>query len=623
MKTYEQRIRMIREKMNQRKKKEQQHFSVKTAKWVTVGVVVAAILMVLLWPYSTTPPSVAKYAGSEYYDLIQKINEATYTKPRYKNNLESVMGFLGGVVREGVKGDLMDAPNAAPPTTPVSDYVEVTDNQVQGVIEGDLLKRSTTHLFYLAGATLRVYSIAGEESELVNSFKVSGFWPEDKDSNYDEFSEFHDSQMYLSKDCSTITMVVDAYNMRVGSCTIVINLDVSDPANIREIGRIFVTGNYNSSRMVDGDLLLMNDFRIRANGVDFSKEETYLPQVGVIGDMKSVAAEDILSPEELTSTRYTVICKMDGKTLEVKDTAAFLSYSDTIYVSAETIYATRTFAEKREVEGNLFQSVTMTEITGVSYGGDTLDAVGSVAVDGSIKNQYAMDEYEGILRVVTSTAVAEMKQYQDGEFAMTGNATKRNVNLYCIDLENWSVAAMVEAFAPDGEAAESVRFDGNAAYVCTAIVVELTDPVYFFDLSDLENITWKDTGTIDGYSSSLIQLGDGYLLGIGHGNSWNLKIEIYEETKNGVESVCVYERDCSFSEDYKSYLIDREKDMVGLMVADWRNSRNVYILLQFDGYELREVICRQFAGNTSTTRGVIIDGYLYLIGHDFAVEKLS
>ena len=81
------------------------------------------------------------------------------------------------------------------------------------------------------------------------------------------------------------------------------------------------------------------------------------------------------------------------------------------------------------------------------------------------------------------------------------------------------------------------RFDGTDAYVCTA--VQLTDPVFFFDLSDMDNITYKETGTIEGFSTSLVNFGNGYLLGIGTGNVWgSLKIEIYEESATGVVSVC-------------------------------------------------------------------------------------
>ena len=37
----------------------------------------AVLALVLFIPYSTTPPDVRMYAESEYYGLIQRINELT------------------------------------------------------------------------------------------------------------------------------------------------------------------------------------------------------------------------------------------------------------------------------------------------------------------------------------------------------------------------------------------------------------------------------------------------------------------------------------------------------------------------------------------------------------------
>jgi len=91
-----------------------------------------------------------------------------------------------------------------------------------------------------------------------------------------------------------------------------------------------------------------------------------------------------------------------------------------------------------------------------------------------------MDQYVGILRVVTSTAVTGFRETFYGEFvSVTNNVTERNVNLYCVDLTDWTVKASVIGFAPAGEEATSVLFDGVNAYVCTAEVITLTDPVYF------------------------------------------------------------------------------------------------------------------------------------------------
>ena len=191
------------------------------------------------------------------------------------------------------------------------------------------------------------------------------------------------------------------------------------------------------------------------------------------------------------------------------------------------------------------------------------------------------------------------------------------------------IAASVIGFAPAGEGAESVRFDGHSAYVCTAEVVTLTDPVYFFDLSDLANITYQDTGVIAGFSTSLINLGDGYLLGIGVGDSRStLKIEVYRESENGVVSVCSYEaKSTGYATDYKSYFIDRERGLLGLGILEYNKSMaegSYYLLLHFNGSKLNVVLKEHLMGGNEDKRGVLIDGYFYMFGENgFLVRSIS
>ena len=274
----------------------------------------------------------------------------------------------------------------------------------------------------------------------------------------------------------------------------------------------------------------------------------------------------------------------------------------------------------------------MTEILALGYGEEGFKNLGSVSVEGTVKNQYSLDEYGGILRVVTTLSSNNI-YFSEGEInvvdgvldmsnvVMIENAST-NAALYCIDIETFEVVAEVSGFAPDGESVESVRFDGTKAYVCTAEVITFTDPVYFFDLSDLSNITYTDTGVIEGYSSSLVNFGENTLLGIGYGdNRSTLKIEVYAEDGVKVESLCAYEKaGFGFSEDYKSYFIDRENGLVGLAVSDQTtgNLKFRYILLAYNGYELVEVENVLFDGyiEIEFARAALADGYFYVMARD-------
>ena len=616
MKTYDDRKKSVQQYMANIQKKRRKTAAIATS----VTLAVSILALVLFVPYNTTPPSVRQYSGSEYYSVIERLNELTYDAPKYKNNFQTMVGFLSNVglktedmVMGSPNGNLFydsvaPMPEANPDGYKGEQYVEVTDNQVTGVTEADIFKRSDKYVYYLKDMRLSVYSIAQEDSALISEISLQG-----TDSGYVSSSE-----MYLSADCSTVTILARGFDKVLGSITMAVSVDVSDPTNMKEVGRTYFTGSYLSSRVVDGDLLLVYNYNVNLGDVDFANPETYVPRYGTPGDMVHICGDDIVCPEDVSSGRYTVISKLAGKSLEVLDTVALLSYSQELYVSEDTIYATNSYSERnQETFDNKYRQTAMTEITGISYTGDSLEVLGTVTVEGAVKNQYSMDQYEGILRVVTSTTVSYFRETFYDEFvSTTTSVADRNVNLYCIDLKNWRIAAEVIAFAPAGEDAQSVRFDGTNAYVCTAEVITIKDPVYFFELSDLDNITWTDTGTIDGYSTSLIQLGDGYLLGVGYGDSRQLKIEIYEEVDGKVVSVCAYERDVNFSVNYKSYLVDRENNLFGIAQYNYYSGELEYVLLHFDGYALHDIVhVRPLNGyDVYTTRAFLADGWLYILG---------
>ena len=148
--------------------------------------------------------------------------------------------------------------------------------------------------------------------------------------------------------------------------------------------------------------------------------------------------------------------------------------------------------------------------------------------------------------------------------------------------------------------------------------------MFFFDLSNLEKITYKETGTIEGFSSSLVNFGDGYLLGIGRENWDTFKAEIYYETDKDVESLCSYTAKASYSTDYKAYYIDRKNQLIGLGLTMQKGGVSRYVVLRFDGYNLIEVANVELAGNNNYKRGVYIDGFMYMFGwNDFKVDDLS
>lgn len=604
-----------------------------------------ALILCGLWlfmPFYTVPPSTNAYIGSDYHAIIKELNMLTWEKPGYANNFEKLTSAItgmfsaskgsdeliweemqNGAVADGV-GRPMEPGDGLPTSTPPgstgttskeeSNYQEVTDNQVEGITEADRIKRSDTHIYYLDDNTLRIFSIAGLDSKELGHIDLF-------DKTY--LSYMREWEFYLSADCKTATVIGVYPSATEKLCVGVISIDVSDPANPTVKNKLEITGNYLSSRVTDGKLLLMTQFAFGKSSVNFDDVRTYVPHI----NGQPIPAENIILPDEANRTQYTVVIKLDENTLNVEGKLAFLSYSKDVYVSKDHIFLTHVGASYT-TEGNTTTRNAMTTISCLTYK-DEFKQEGSVTVRGYVKDQWSMDEYEGILRVVTTTNATTVRENASSDslraeilMTATGNS---NASLYCVDLEKFEIVASVEDFAPPREEVQSVRFDKKTAYVCTSI--EMSDPVFFFDLSDLSNITYKDTGTIEGFSTSLINFGNGYLLGIGVENWSDFKVEVYRETETGVEGFCQYVlKNADYSREYKSYYIDRENQLLGLSVQMWGSGGNQqyhYIVLHFDGYNLVELLNVPLQGDLDCSRGVYIDGFMYLFGRNaFKVEQI-
>ena len=171
-----------------------------------------AVLAASLWlflPLKAEERDLSQYADSEYYGIIVKLNEVLYKPGPYKNNFEKhFRGIFKGAMAEDdrdlVYSETADG-NGSATGTVSSSYEEVTDNQVDGVIEGDLIKRSNTHIYYLNNDNLEVYTINKEASRLVGAHGIRSHI--DNSNRY-----FSAREMYLSGDCKTVTVISQAHN---------------------------------------------------------------------------------------------------------------------------------------------------------------------------------------------------------------------------------------------------------------------------------------------------------------------------------------------------------------------------------------------------------------------------
>ena len=160
-----------------------------------------------------------------------------------------------------------------------------------------------------------------------------------------------------------------------------------------------------------------------------------------------------------------------------------------------------------------------------------------------------------------------------------------------------------------------------------------TDPVYFIDLSDYDNIKSADTGVIEGYSDHLINYGEGLTLGIGKENWQYSKVEIYAQQGDKVVSVHEYKFNGEYSLDYKAYLVNRENNLFGFAAEYFyeydENDKYVqysdkYILISFDEQSMKVYYFDLKNTHPDRVRAAFIDGYLYITTEkNLEVEKIN
>lgn len=484
-----------------------------------------------------------------------------------------------------------DTPGEGGPGSPNGNYMEITDNQVEGIVEGDLAKATDKYLFRLGSHTIYVYSIDGDDSQLISKYTIPHVIGESS------YTRYYD--MFLSEDGRTLTLFSRREASFLGK-TVITSIDVSNVRALKVKNEVIVGGEKSIVRRIGDKFYLMTQWIFQNNRIDLDLPESFIPSVDYPDGKHICAPDKIIYPDKLSSVYYQYLTVLNERDLSLSDEIAVMSSGNIHFTEGHIIFDSQYY--KKEAEGDRSFNRCYSKIGVLSFSGN-LKWIGDITVRGWSKDQYSFDERDSVLRMVLSTSdrAGYLTEYD-------------NVSLYVYDLKTLEQITAVEEFAPEGEGATAVRFEGDRLYVCTAEIKQYTDPVYFFDLSDYNNITQVNTGFIDGFSSSLIDFGEGYLLGVGREDDGNNKVEVYRREGDQVISVDKYLFGGNVSTQYKSFLIDREKNLFGLSVAKFSNDgdsrRDSYVIFRLDGERLSLV--GTFASSSDFSRAFENDGFIYI-----------
>ena len=385
-----------------------------------------------------------------------------------------------------------------------------TNVQERGIDEPDMAKLSGDTLFVAERGELRSYDVSGEQPVELDRLKLG--------------DRFTDPELLVAGDRALALSHDYRYGRSGGE--VVTQIDVADPAAMRATRELEVDGTRLSARLVDDTvhLALSSDpgYRENAGDGEGSGPPRWLPET-TITDLQSgessteplLGCEDIAYPERFAGIGVVSVLTldMDGE-LGVGATEGLLASGGTVYESPSSLYvATEVLAGPRAAGYSTFpggdvivpqlpQSTTIhrfdvSDPTEPSY-------ASSGRVDGRILNEWALSEYEGDLRVATTTGDAWAEGPGESESAVTVLAERDGA------LER---VGGIDGLGR-GEQIFGVRFIGEMGYVVT---FEQTDPLYAVDLSDPGSPQLTGELKIPGYSAYLHPVGEGRLLGIGQG----------------------------------------------------------------------------------------------------------
>ncbi len=422
-----------------------------------------------------------------------------------------------------------------------------TNEQVKGVNEADIVKNDGTYLYIAVNVNQGVYYYGGDviydEGKTGSSDAVTpGAEPKytngiaivkpEADGKMTVVGVINAAvepgvsyqsiiNMYVKGD--TLVAVFNTNDQKTyQGTTMVASFDITDRSAPVEQWRFYQNGSHLSSRLIGGNLVLLTSYYVEIYGDKDTVKDNCVPETGLSYDScERIPAGNICVMDQLASPTYLVVTNIDIAGFNGKPaSAAILGGGQNVYCTTEKLYVANsewdgnfvTALGKAEIAIDIASSSGKTTVYSfdVTNGGVIYKA--KATVDGTVLNQFSIDEYNGYLRLATTA---------DGE---KGSDSR----VYVLDGALKTVGTLKGLGT--GERIKSVRFMGTRGYVVTFLQ---TDPLYCIDLSNPAAPKTLGELKITGFSAYLHPITDTLLVGIGpdgtkDGTNGALKVSLFD-----------------------------------------------------------------------------------------------
>ena len=491
-----------------------------------------------------------KLVGEYVYDITTDGGYYIANDVQYADGESSIPDADGvdGMYNENISADMTE-------NNSKENYSKNND-QENGVSEGNIFITDGKYLYilkqpndvYEGTRSLAIY--AADDGELNKCSEITlGMI---NDSTYIDYGT-----IYVEQDKLVVTG--EAYSgvdyRDYNNFTFAVIYDISDRTAPKYVNTLTQSGYSISSRITDGILYMISGYS-PSIVCERGEYEKYIPMYNDV----VAAEENIYCPEYISDRRYTVIGSVDlDNPMTYKDTQALVLNPDNMYVSQNAIYFLEQKYEFSLMQDYIDNQKTKSRLIKLEIDKGNIDFAAEAEVCGSADNQFSFSEYNGCLRLVTTT--------------MDYESYEQSCGLYIFD-EELNMIGCIDNLAK-GESVKSSRFIGDMVYFVT---FRNTDPLFAVDVSDPENPVIAYEIKIPGFSEYLHPYGDGRLFGLGYeadetdGRISNVKMSMFDiSNPEDIEETDRLQLEAFYSGalyEHRAILVDAEKNLIGFATEE-------------------------------------------------------
>ncbi len=368
-----------------------------------------------------------------------------------------------------------------------------TNLQVDGIDEADIVKTDGTFIYVAGGNAVRIYRADGAAVALADTIAL----PRDPSSGHSLITD----ELYIDKG----RLVVLAHTWGNASSCFVYSVDARGAASL--LKEVSIEGSLLSSRKNGDVVTLVANQYVYGWWPDIPEIITpVIKDSAVSSSFRPMETDKIMCYPGSSQPQYLIIASIDIRNTEqAANIEAILGSGTAMYMNDRHLYiAQETY---KDAQGPM-TSITRYALDGIQFGFS-----GGALIPGYLLNQFAMDEYQGNLRVATT----------EWSKAVTTNS------VYVLD-RNMNIQGSLTGLAPD-EQIFAVRFMGDQGYVVTFRQV---DPLFVLDLSDPAKPVVTGELKIPGFSNFLYPVGESLLLGVGESTEpAGIKFSLFDVSDRG------------------------------------------------------------------------------------------